>query len=211
MPELESTLRFCGWCGTPAEQETVFVHPEGRINCARCGQVTFATERFKSPALLVLCQIFAGNEILLLKRGLPPFAGAWAAPGGFVEAGESLEAAAIREVREEVGVVIQKDQLIPHSIISLPAMNQVYVTFIAYIEKRVALFPSLPEALEAKWFSEAEFPTSELWGGRGRFDIGSIFERVRCKRFELYQQSDAFLRVIKGDGRISYLWRDPQP
>jgi len=51
--------------------------------------------------------VMRGGEILLIRRGKPPLAGAWSIPGGRIEWGESARAAAIREVREETGCEIE--------------------------------------------------------------------------------------------------------
>lgn len=50
---------------------------------------------------------FADRRILLIKRRTVPFKGYWALPGGRVEAGESVEEAVVREVKEETGLDIE--------------------------------------------------------------------------------------------------------
>lgn len=56
------------------------------------------------PVLAASVAVFRDGRVLLARRGRAPLAGLWSLPGGGVETGETLEQAALRELREEVGV-----------------------------------------------------------------------------------------------------------
>lgn len=56
------------------------------------------------PLLAASCAVFRGNRVLLAQRTVPPLNGLWSLPGGLVEPGERLAEAALRELREEVGI-----------------------------------------------------------------------------------------------------------
>lgn len=88
--------RYCGRCATP----TAMKSNEFAMQCPACGLVAYPRI---SPAVMVLVR--RGNELLLARS--PHFKpGVFSALAGFVEAGETLEQCAVREVREEVGVEI---------------------------------------------------------------------------------------------------------
>jgi 8-oxo-dGTP diphosphatase len=159
------------------------------------------------PSLLVLIEVFARDRMLLIKRGTEPYIGKWAPPGGFVEAGESLETAAIRELREEAQMRLEPTLLIPQAVISIPEMNQVYHIFMAKLSQTEAVRPQPPESTDAKWFSELEVSTLDVWDPLANIDVKTIFSKVRASPFHFFQQSDHFSRFITNGREITYLWR----
>ncbi|NMC61296.1 MAG: NUDIX hydrolase [Candidatus Methanofastidiosa archaeon] len=60
----------------------------------------------RSPSLAVDIIILFGEKIVLIKRGNEPFKDFFALPGGFVEYGETIENAALREAKEETNLVL---------------------------------------------------------------------------------------------------------
>lgn len=81
------------------------------MNCPHCGQ---PVEKHRNPFLTVDIIIEVTGGIVLIERKNPPHG--WALPGGFVDYGESLEEAAVREALEETGLTIKlKDQLHTYS------------------------------------------------------------------------------------------------
>jgi ADP-ribose pyrophosphatase YjhB (NUDIX family) len=204
--ELEAPLRFCGYCGY---QGSSTGHNFGsrvhRLVCVSCGRVTGAELEHSSPAVLVLTIVMAAQRMLLIRRGTEPYRGKWAPPGGFVELGESLEAAAAREVEEEAGIRLERRQLVPHGILSLPHLRQVYVCFLAVLDAERPLRPCLPESLDARWFAAADFPSSDVWEPGIGCDIGCVYERARTGIFEFYQRSDDYVRVFNGRCESHYV------
>jgi ADP-ribose pyrophosphatase YjhB (NUDIX family) len=146
------------------------------------------------PTVLVSALVFSDHKLLLIKRGHAPYAGKWAAPGGFVEANESLEAAAARETREETCVVVDTERMLPHAILSLPALNQIYVCFLATLEQPQTPRRCPPESLDAGWFTREEYPRDLMWEPALNVDIDEIYRQERSGLLHFYQRTADKLR-----------------
>jgi ADP-ribose pyrophosphatase YjhB (NUDIX family) len=98
---------------------------------------------------------------LLCRRAQEPARGLWNPPGGFAEAGETLEEAAARETPEETGVWISPGTMILYGVANLPHMNEIYVGFEARLstERRLVVGP---EMSEVRFWAESELPISQL-------------------------------------------------
>ena len=77
----------------------------------------------ETPLLTVDCVVFQGDRIVLIRRGCEPFKGEYALPGGFVDIGESVEDACIRELKEETGLDVKKDSLKLIGVYSKPGRD----------------------------------------------------------------------------------------
>ncbi len=90
-------LEYCSSCG--ARNETRELEGRKRRVCPECGTVHYVNPR---PAVTVVAP--RDGRILLVRRAVPPAAGQWCLPGGFMEVRESAAEAAHRELREETGL-----------------------------------------------------------------------------------------------------------
>ena len=87
-----------GWIFGPVPGED-----RDRHHCADCGCVTYVNPRLVVTTLPVT----DAGELVLLRRAIPPGFGAWAQPGGFLEADETVIQGAVRETLEETGLVVE--------------------------------------------------------------------------------------------------------
>jgi 8-oxo-dGTP diphosphatase len=123
------------------------------------------TYEYPRAALTVDCVVLGherGEEhILLVRRARPPFEGAWALPGGFLDVDETLEQAALRELREETGVVVERAmQLAAFDAIDRdPRERVISVAHLALVADISSHPPrAADDASEAAWFPLAKVP-----------------------------------------------------
>lgn len=94
-----SQWQFCPVCGHPLSHPSVEGNPQ--VTCSSCDFISYDAPW---PGTVVLLENERG-EVLLLRRAIAPHVGEWDTPGGFLNADETLEEGAGREVLEETGLV----------------------------------------------------------------------------------------------------------
>jgi len=89
----------CSYCGTRYPDDAPWPR-----TCPGCTEITWHNPL---PVAMVLCPVTtaAGQGLVVIRRDIEPARGELALPGGFIETGETWQEAAIRELREETGIV----------------------------------------------------------------------------------------------------------
>ena len=102
---MPSSYTYCHRCGEVLGEE----HVAGalRPKCGGCGEIVFF-----DPKLAVVVIASQDSRILMVKRDIDPMMGRWSFPSGYVDRGEVVEEAAVREVREETNVEVSLDGLL---------------------------------------------------------------------------------------------------
>jgi ADP-ribose pyrophosphatase YjhB (NUDIX family) len=142
--------RFCPRCGirlVPRDDRGNL-----RPTCPRCGYVLY---RNPVPAAGVL---LAGRSgVLLVKRRFWPAAGAWCLPAGFLEYGESPRRCALRELREETGLVGRLTGLFGvYAGMDDPRVRAVLILYTA--ERRGGRLRAGDDAVETRFFALDDLP-----------------------------------------------------
>lgn len=145
--------RFCPSCGSPLTTRRLKASDPERPVCLSCGHVVYL-----DPKVAVGTIIRTGDEqIVLVRRAIEPGYGLWVFPGGYVDRGEEITSAAIREAREESGLEVRIDSLI--NIYSYGG-SPIIVVYAA-----TALSGELcgdDECLEARLFKAGDVPWDQL-------------------------------------------------
>lgn len=124
--------------------------------CRRCDFIDY-----QNPKIVAGAVVLKGEKILLCKRAIEPRKGFWTLPAGFMELGESVEEAAMREAQEEALADIEIDRLL--AVYSVPRIGQVQVMFRASLKGDYGVGPESEEVKLVEWkdipWSQLAFPT----------------------------------------------------
>src|SRR4026207_2377951 len=116
------------------------------------------TYQYPRAALTGGCVVFGFDEselkVLLIQRGLSPFKGKWALPGGFVRVDETLDEAARRELSEETGLNrVFLEQLYTFGTVKRdPRERVVSVAYYALVKSAEHPATGATDAADAGWF-----------------------------------------------------------
>ena len=144
--------RFCPRCGGGLELRKLKANEPKRLVCQKCSFVFYL-----DPKVVVGTIFTIENRVVLLRRGIEPAMGKWVFPGGYMDRGESVGDAAIREAKEESLLDVGLCALL--GVYSYPRSPNIIVVYAAEVVG--GELGAGDESLEAKAFSVSDIP----WDG----------------------------------------------
>ena len=154
LPHDERPYSFCPMCGGDLELRSMKTTEPERLVCGRCGFIFYLDPKVAVGTIITNHE----DHIVLVRRAIEPGYGKWVFPGGYVDRGEEVLAAAVREAREEAGVHIEIDRLL--NVYSYPGRAPVIIVYTARMVG--GCLECDDEGLEARFFAPDAIPWDEL-------------------------------------------------
>lgn len=146
-------FRFCPRCGGALHGQQLKTNEPKRLVCDNCAFVFYLDPKVVAGTIFTI-----ENRIALLRRGVEPAMGRWVFPGGYVDRGESVREAAIRETKEESRLDVELRALL--DVYSYPGSPNVIIVYAATVVG--GKLAAGDESVEARTFAAGEVPWGEL-------------------------------------------------
>ena len=154
LPHDERPYAFCPMCGSDLETRSVKPSEPERLVCSRCGFIFYLDPKVAVGTIITDDR----NHIVLVRRAIEPGFGKWVFPGGFVDRGEEVHLAAVREAREETGLDVRLERLL--NVYSYPGTVPVIIVYTARMVGGCLACDD--ESSEADFFAPEAIPWNEL-------------------------------------------------
>ena len=146
-------FQYCPVCGGRLNSKNLKSEEPDRLVCTKCDFVFYL-----DPKVVACSIVEMDGHIVLLKRDIDPQKGKWVLPGGYVDRGEEVKAAAVRETEEECGLKIRTKGLL--GLYSYPGRISVVVVYVAELSGGKLIVGD--ETAEVGLYSPANIPWDEL-------------------------------------------------
>ena len=146
--------RFCPACGGALAMRVLKHGDPERLVCGACGFIFYMDPKVAVGTIIRT----ADSRLVLVRRAIQPGYGLWVFPGGYVDRGEEITEAAVREAREECGLEVKLDGLV--NIYSYKGRAPIIIVYAATAVSG-ELCPD-DECLETRLFRAEEIPWEEL-------------------------------------------------